>query len=118
MDENIVRRQDVRNLIIAVSNNEIGRVLAFDFIDEVWDELYDRYGAISFTLPRLIIDVTKRFNTQHDLNRVDSFIERHQNKLGVAAASFEQARETIGINIRWMNKNLETIKKWFNDHRH
>jgi hypothetical protein len=65
-------------------------------------------------LPSLVEASLSKLNTKNDLKRVENFIKSHPN-LGVATAAFQNGLETIKTNIRWLETNLESLKKWFQD---
>ncbi|CAF0920546.1 unnamed protein product [Brachionus calyciflorus] len=113
-DLNVIRLQDSTSIISYVASNSFGKRLAFDYLVENWNELVERYGAFSFTLPTLIDSIIKTLNSNYYLKRLDDFIERAQD-LGVAADAFKQAIEKINTNIRWKEKNLDSIHNWLKD---
>ena len=45
LDENEIRSQDVTNVIIDVSRNSIGRYLAWEFMQENWETLRQKYDS-------------------------------------------------------------------------
>lgn len=94
----------------------MGRKLAFDHLEDNWNELFDRHGDVSFTLPSLVDSITKYLNTNSYLQRLLNFVERNSN-LGVATKAFEQAIENVQFNSRWTSKNLETINEWLNSNK-
>ena len=69
------------------------------------------YGSVSFTLSRLIERVLNNFNNRYELKLVEDFISQHPY-LGISEGAFKQSVETININIRWINKNLNLIGNW------
>lgn len=110
---NIIRSQDETSVIAYVALNPFGRKLAFDYLEDNWDQLFERHGDVSFTLASLVDSITKYLNTNSYLLRLINFVERNSD-LGVAQKAFEQAIENVQFNTRWTNKNLEPIKQWLN----
>lgn len=110
-DESVVRRQDMTSIIIDVANNPIGKRLAFDFIDEKWDDLLQKFGDISFTLANLVKNVFKNLNTKFELNSLQLFQQQHPD-LGIAKNAFKESLETVSLNKRWMDTYLNLIKNW------
>lgn len=86
--------------------------MAYDFMEEKWDEFVARYGLASSTLASLATACTYRLNKQFDLIRVESFVARNPDNLGTASDAFEKSLETIGTNIRWTRVNLQSIYQW------
>ncbi|CAF0815629.1 unnamed protein product [Brachionus calyciflorus] len=110
-DESVVRRQDMTALIADVASNFIGRRLAFDFIDQKWDDLLMKFGDISFTLANLVKNVLANMNTEFDMKNLDLFQKQHPN-LGIASNAFKESLETVSLNKRWMDKYFESISQW------
>lgn len=110
-DKSVVRQQDMTSIIIDVANNPIGKRLAFDFIDEKWDDLLQKFGDISFTLANLVKNVLKNFNTEFELNSLQIFQREHLN-LGIAENAFKESLETVSLNKRWMDTYLTSIENW------
>ena len=70
---------------------------------------------MAFTLPNLVTGVTQRLSTKLELQRVQDFIGRNQNNLGVATEAFSQALENINTNMRWKEKNLQLVHEWLSE---
>jgi aminopeptidase N len=109
-DATVVRTQDETSLIASIASNSVGTKLAYDYLEENWDMLIEKYGSVSFTLPTLVTSITNKLNTKYDLKRVEYFIATHY--LGVTTEAFQTAVENINTNIRWTERNVENIKKW------
>ena len=58
--------------------------------------------------------MTQRLSTKLELQRVNDFIARNKNNLGLASDAFSQALENINTNIRWIEKNLQSVHEWLN----
>jgi hypothetical protein len=61
-------------------------------------------------LPSLVTTITDRLNTRYDLRRVELFI--NSNNLGLTTEAFQKAVENINTNIRWTERNVDSIKTW------
>jgi peptide subunit release factor 1 (eRF1) len=70
-----------------------------------------RYGQVSFTLPNLVNGVTSRLNTKFALSKLESFLEKNK-ELGVAAMAFNEAKENIIRNVRWMDVQQKRVLEW------
>ena len=64
-------------------------------------------------MSRLIERVLKSFNSKYELGLVEKFIATHS--LGIAEGAFNQACENININIRWINRNFDSIFIWLTE---
>lgn len=110
----VIKPQDETSIISAVSSNAAGKALAWDFFVENWDGLLDRYGGVSFTLGNLVTSLLRNFNTEYELLKVQDFLIKHPDQ-GVATNAFKQSVETISSNIRWMNRNAESLSQWLGE---
>ncbi len=59
-----------------------------------------------------IDSVFSRYNTRHDLRKVERFLKENANSLGVAQNTFREVIEKINTNIRWMDKNYVSVSEW------
>lgn len=110
-NEQVIKKQDQTTVIAAVSSNQAGKILAWDYFVENWDMLVERFGGVSFTLGSLVDRLLSRFNTKYELTKVMDFTTKYPDQ-GVASASFSQGLENINTNIRWMETNAQTITEW------
>ncbi|XP_037803061.1 LOW QUALITY PROTEIN: aminopeptidase N-like [Penaeus monodon] len=106
-----IRRQDARTVFRAVANNDIGRYIAWDFLRNNWEAVSSYMGAFT-SLGDLISYVTAEFNTNEELQQLESFYEANLDDLGTATRAFEQAIESTRNNIGWMGSNYEAIVTW------
>merc|ERR1711879_881043 len=89
-----------------------GRDLAFDFIRDKWDRVVDYYGSTSFAMAGLMKNVLSRRNTRFSLNEIKRFAGENEETLSSAQREVKQAIETTEANVKWMEKNYETIAAW------
>lgn len=112
-NEAIVKRQDELTVVGAIANNAYGNDLVFDYLDQNWDLLMQKYGDVSFTLPRLVESVTSKLNTRYHLEKIQRFIRDHPSAVtGVTTSAFNEAQETVGINVRWAETNFKPVVEW------
>ncbi|KAK7027939.1 hypothetical protein SK128_026274 [Halocaridina rubra] len=104
-----IRKQDAIRVFGAVAGNIVGGPLAWEFLRDKWNMIYEFYGKAK---PHLIKYATGGFNTAQLLKEVELFKEEHASDLGTATRSVEQVIETTKINIAWMNSNYDVIVKW------
>nr|XP_032809634.1 aminopeptidase Ey-like [Petromyzon marinus] len=112
LDSTFIRKQDATSVITSVARNVIGRPLAWSFVKEKWDFIFNQYGSGFFSFSNLITGVTRHFSTQAELGELLQFKVTHPN-LGSAAATMEQAIERTRTNIQWRDQNEERINSWF-----
>lgn len=107
-NSSFIRSQDETWFISAIADNTAGKRIAYDFVEENWDMLYEEYGQNSFSLSALIEGITNKFNSPYELKRVEGFVSQHE-ELGAVKGSFERVIERIKTNIRWMKMNRKTM---------
>jgi len=112
-EESGVRKQDGYRVIVGVSRNTIGRYLAWNWIRQNWADLSAYYDtAISSSVGRIITGVASDFNTEFDLQELQTFIADHEDELGSASRQATQMVEGTKSNINWMAKHYQTIVDW------
>ncbi|XP_048749587.1 aminopeptidase N-like isoform X4 [Ostrea edulis] len=109
-----IRRQDSTSVIVYISENAIGRGLAWDFVRAHWNKLLEEYGESSFQFSRLISGVTAAFNTNFEHSQLETFLKENPN-MGSGTRAFQQAIEKTKSNINWMDKNYDIVKQWLVD---
>ncbi|XP_063436788.1 aminopeptidase N-like [Mytilus trossulus] len=102
-----IRKQDGVDAMRLVGRNPIGRSLLWDFVRGNWKEITKRFGRVS----HLVTDVTAKFNTEFDLQSLQTFKDSIPD-LGSSSAAFDRAIETTQANIKWMDSNFQIIKDW------
>jgi len=107
-----VRKQDGSKVLGNVALNTVGRYLAFDFVQQEWDNIFDTYGKSSFSFGRLMKNVMADRNTEYEIQKLKDFQSSHSSQLGSATRAVQQAIEKGEANIVWMKKNYQIIWKW------
>eukprot|EP00092_Neocalanus_flemingeri_P026889 GFUD01029145.1.p1 GENE.GFUD01029145.1~~GFUD01029145.1.p1 ORF type:complete len:1053 (+),score=224.11 GFUD01029145.1:199-3357(+) len=115
-EESGVRKQDGYRVIVGVSRNTAGRYLAWNWIRQFWPELSAYYDtAISSSVGRIITAVASDFNTEFELQELQTFITDHEDELGSASRDAKQMVEGTKSNIDWMQKHYQTIVDWLQE---
>nr|XP_027218923.1 aminopeptidase N-like [Penaeus vannamei] len=104
-----IRKQDAYRVFGAVAKNVVGRPLAWNYLQNEWDKIYDFYGKAK---PHFIKYATGGFNTEQHLKEVEHFRKEHEHHLGSASRTVEQVIERTKNNIAWMKTNYDVIVKW------
>jgi len=116
-EESGVRKQDGYRVITGVSNNIVGRYVAWNWIRANWSQLSAYYDtAISSSVGRIISAAASDFNTEWDLRELEQFIEEHKDELGSAGRDATVMVESTKANIDWMKKHYQTIIDWLQPH--
>ena len=105
-----VRSQDTIFVVTAVAANNRGRSLAWDFLQEQWDEFDRRYGGGGFGLMRLV-SITNHFTTNEQREEVEAFFEAHPTP--AAERTIRQALERIALNVAWLDRNRDELGLYF-----
>jgi puromycin-sensitive aminopeptidase len=105
-----VRSQDTPLVIAGVAVNRCGRYLAWQFLQQRWDEFDRRYGRGGFLIARLIAATTENFSTLDKAREVEEFFESHPAP--AAARTIRQSTERIRSNALWLERDREAIRAW------
>lgn len=106
----LIQTQELPLVIGTVCNGFAGYLFAWDFIQENWDKLIEKFPLGSFALQRIIKSVTSQFSTKAHLEQVQNFFSSLKER-GSNMRSVQEALETIKLNQRWMDTNLPSLRK-------
>lgn len=104
-----VRAQDTPMVVVQAANNNEGRELAWEFIKEHWSEFDRRYGKGGFSIMR-IVGVAGGFASLEREAEVKEFFETHPAPS--ATRTIQQALESIRLNTKWLELNLDSVGSW------
>lgn len=107
-----VRSQDTVFVIISVAMTRIGRELAWEFLQNHWQQLHDRYEG-GFLLTRLVKHTTENFATEERAVEVETFFKEHKSP--GTERTVQQAVETIRLNSAWLRRDLDAIQTYLNN---
>ncbi|XP_025722594.1 endoplasmic reticulum aminopeptidase 1 [Callorhinus ursinus] len=107
----VIKIQEFPHILGAVGRNPVGYRLAWQFLRENWDKLIQKFELGSASLTYMVIGTTSQFSTRARLEEVKEFFGSLKEK-GSQLRCVQQTIETIGENIRWMDKNFEKIRVW------
>lgn len=110
-DENYVRGQDYFTCLQYISENPIGQSLVWDYVRENWPRLVKRFGINERYLGRMIPAITSNFSSQTKLEEMEAFFAKYP-EAGAGTAARKQALETVKFNMKWLEQNLEPIRRW------
>ncbi|KAF6129876.1 glutamyl aminopeptidase [Phyllostomus discolor] len=112
-DSNVIKSQDVFTVIRYISYNSYGKNMAWNWIQNNWEYLVNRYTLNDRYLGR-IVTIAEPFNTELQLWEVESFFKKYP-EAGAGEKSREQVLETVKNNIEWVKQNRKSIAEWFGD---
>lgn len=114
LDPTKIRKQDATSTIQAIASNVVGMPLAWNFIRAKWSYIFQQYGKGSFSFASLVSGITKRLNTDIELQMLQQFKEDNLHVgFGSATLALEQAIEKTIANIKWVTENKEHVLRWF-----
>ncbi|XP_019956595.2 leucyl-cystinyl aminopeptidase [Paralichthys olivaceus] len=108
---NIIQTQELPLVINTMVKGFAGHLFVWDFVQENWDRLIEKFSVGSFAIQTIVKSATFQFSTQAHLDQVQSFFSGLKER-GSQMRSVQEALETIRLNQRWMDKNLPILQKW------
>ncbi|KAJ7390104.1 hypothetical protein OS493_027136 [Desmophyllum pertusum] len=110
-----VRSQDTVFVIAGVTGSLMGRELAWQFLQDNWDELHNRYaGGLLFS--RLVKATTDSFATEKSLKEIQDFFAKHS--VPNAERTVQQSLENIRLNITWLSRDANNVRVWLQDNKY
>uniref|UniRef100_A0A4X1TNS4 Aminopeptidase n=1 Tax=Sus scrofa TaxID=9823 RepID=A0A4X1TNS4_PIG len=111
MEGKVIKTQDLASLLYAIARNPKGQQLAWNFVKENWTHLLERFELSSFPMRIIISGTTFHFSSKDELQEVKLFFESLQTQ-GSYLEVFQIVLETISKNIKWLEKNLPSLRNW------
>uniref|UniRef100_F7I501 Aminopeptidase n=1 Tax=Callithrix jacchus TaxID=9483 RepID=F7I501_CALJA len=111
MEGKVIKIQDLAALLHAIARNPKGQQLAWDFVRENWTHLLKKFDLGSFDIRIIISSTTSHFSCKDKLQEVKLFFESLEAQ-GSHLDIFQIVLETITKNIKWLEKNLPTLRTW------
>ncbi|XP_066305336.1 puromycin-sensitive aminopeptidase-like [Branchiostoma lanceolatum] len=104
-----VRSQDTVFVIGGATSSLKGRELAWQFVQDRWDELHTRYQG-GFLLARLVQFSTSGFVEESRAREVEEFFKRHPAP--AAERTVQQSCENIRLNAAWLARDAASISDY------
>uniref|UniRef100_A0A673LRT7 Aminopeptidase n=1 Tax=Sinocyclocheilus rhinocerous TaxID=307959 RepID=A0A673LRT7_9TELE len=111
LDGSEIQTQEFPLVINAICKNFAGYLYAWDFVKENWDKITQKFPVGSFAIQSIIMSATSQFSTKTHLTETQNFFTSLGTK-GSQMRIVQEAIETIKLNMRWMEKNLNTLQRW------
>ncbi|GFO47453.1 aminopeptidase n [Plakobranchus ocellatus] len=109
-DNSPIRLQDLDYVLIYVSYETVGRPIAWQFIRERFHDLEKKFKGIPETLVKIIGRVTRSFNTQFELEELQTFLNTSARKLVSTQPGIQRAIAQVRTNIKWMAQNRPVLE--------
>ncbi|XP_062238076.1 leucyl-cystinyl aminopeptidase [Platichthys flesus] len=106
----IIQTQELPLVINTVVKGFAGYLFVWDFVQENWDRLIEKFPLGSYAIQSIVKSATSQFSTQAHLDQVQGFFSGLKGR-GSQMRSVQEALETIRLNLRWMDQNLSTLRK-------
>ncbi|KAK5932718.1 hypothetical protein CgunFtcFv8_004399 [Champsocephalus gunnari] len=113
LEGKVIRSQDLSSLIFMVARNPQGHRLAWNFVKKNWDTLVQRFQLGSSCISSIIIGTTGHFSSPEELAEVQLFFESIKEQASQLRAT-QVALDNVQKNVRWFQRNLETLRNWLN----
>uniref|UniRef100_A0A671VRK7 Aminopeptidase n=1 Tax=Sparus aurata TaxID=8175 RepID=A0A671VRK7_SPAAU len=113
LEGKVIRSQDLSTLILMVARNPRGHHLAWNFVKKNWDTLVQKFQLGSFCIRNIIIGTTGQFSSPEELTNVQLFFESIREQ-ALQLRATQVALDNVQKNVRWFQRNLETLREWLN----
>ncbi|XP_071338888.1 endoplasmic reticulum aminopeptidase 2 [Trachinotus anak] len=114
LEGTVIRSQDLSSLILMVARNPRGHHLAWSFVKKNWDTLVKKFQLGSFCIRNILIGTTGQFSSPEELTEVQLFFESIKEQSSQLRAT-QVALDNLVKNVRWIQRNLETLRNWVNE---
>uniref|UniRef100_A0A8C0JAB5 Aminopeptidase n=1 Tax=Chelonoidis abingdonii TaxID=106734 RepID=A0A8C0JAB5_CHEAB len=111
MEGEVIKTQDLAALLHAVARNPEGQGLAWNFVRKNWNKLLKKFELASFSIRTIIVGTTSHFSSKDKLEEVKHFFRSLEDQ-GSQLKITEVVLETITKNIRWLKRNLNSLRNW------
>ncbi|KAM3868241.1 leucyl-cystinyl aminopeptidase [Diretmus argenteus] len=110
LEGHFIQTQELPLVISTVSDGFAGHLFVWNFVQENWDRLIEKFPVGSFAIQSIIKSTTSQFSTQTHIDQVQGFFTSLKER-GSQMRSVQEALETIRMNKRWMDRNLPTLQE-------
>ncbi|KAF2365600.1 ERAP1-like C-terminal domain, partial [Trinorchestia longiramus] len=109
-----IKKQDANGVFGNIASNDIGRDIAWDYLQNNFDSIANYLQAFS-VIGDLVTAVSAEFNTDLELQELKQFKMDHIDELAVAMYAVDQSIEKTYNNIAWMDSYYDYIVNWLAD---
>eukprot|EP01084_Bolivina_argentea_P055125 101081_1 len=111
-DSDEVRKQDKIFGLGACARSKIGKEITWQFVKKTAQEWKDIYGGGGFIL-NSVMKLSSGFVSHEKANEIEHFYNGLEG-FATCQKSMKQCVETIRLNAKWRNAQIDNIKKWCN----
>ncbi|MED6269246.1 hypothetical protein CHARACLAT_031214, partial [Characodon lateralis] len=114
LEGNVIRSQDLSSLVLMIARNPKGHHLAWNFVKKNWATLVKKFQLGSFCIRNIITGTTGQFSSPEELTEVQQFFESIKEQAS-QLRSTQLALDNVQKNIRWVQRNLKSLRNWLNE---
>uniref|UniRef100_A0A3Q3JAP8 Aminopeptidase n=1 Tax=Monopterus albus TaxID=43700 RepID=A0A3Q3JAP8_MONAL len=114
LEGKVIRLQDLSAVILMVARNPRGHHLAWNFVKKNWDLLVQKFQLGSFCIRNILIGTTGQFSSPEELTEVQLFFESIKEQTS-QLRTVQIALDNVRKNVRWVQRNLGTLRNWLNE---
>jgi len=107
-----VRTQDFFIGLHPLTQTAPGRVAAWSFVQDRFQEIQKRMGDTAALLDRTIGYTTSTFASEAKAAEIEKFFK--ENPVPAAERTIRQSLEAVRANSRWLENNREGVAEWLN----
>uniref|UniRef100_A0A452TKR8 Aminopeptidase n=1 Tax=Ursus maritimus TaxID=29073 RepID=A0A452TKR8_URSMA len=111
MEGEVIKTQELSSLLYTIARNPKGQQLAWNFLRENWTHLLKKFDLGSYAMRVIVFGTTSHFSSKDELQEVKLFFDSLKTQ-GLHLDIFQTILETISKNIKWLEKNLPTLRTW------
>ncbi|KAL5257109.1 hypothetical protein ACHWQZ_G012143 [Mnemiopsis leidyi] len=86
--------------------------LAWELLQDKWDDYAIKYNTTSFTMGYLV-EIPEVFDTQAKYDEVAAFFKKKEYNIGTGLKTVEETLSKIKANIKWKDDHYEDVASWF-----
>ncbi|XP_034026064.1 LOW QUALITY PROTEIN: leucyl-cystinyl aminopeptidase [Thalassophryne amazonica] len=113
----IIQTNEFPSVVTTVSKDFAGYLLVWDFIQQNWNCLTEKFPLGSYSIQKILKSATCQFSTETHLNQVQAFFSSLKD-YGSHLRIVQEALETIRLNQHWMDRNLPMLQDWLETTAH
>ncbi|XP_072036382.1 aminopeptidase N-like [Amphiura filiformis] len=111
----VISDADHASVLSGVLANEVGTELAWNFFWQHFDDILRIHSENVFSVKTMATSLTATLNSNKQLSQLKSKLRENSNQ-EAAQRTFTQGVEITETNIRWMQKNYDTVETWLKQH--
>ncbi|KAM9391999.1 endoplasmic reticulum aminopeptidase 2-like [Pholidichthys leucotaenia] len=111
LEGKVIRSQDLSSLVLMVARSPRGHHIAWNFVKKNWDTLVQKFQLGSPTIINIIVGTTGQFYSPEEFAEVQLFFESIKEQASQLRAT-QIALDNVQKNVRWVQRNLETLRNW------